>query len=253
MRSRIGTLLLKTSAATTLCLAVAGCVSGTDGFSDGTEKTKAEGDLIGSVLTVIGAKASKGEPISYTERAPLVMPSDRKRLPTPDERAVADLAANWPKDTRDQEMAELREFFKTEDGKPLTAAQMAAAHELTKNLPKQQRNRIRELQDERIMDGKPLTPRELQQMSRDFKAAKAKIADDKTALCELTSDNEVDLATCKLERRYLTQPPQAYNIPAAGYTVSVSPEDDEEEFKKKRNTAAVDDGARIDLETGIPR
>ncbi|MTI18607.1 hypothetical protein E1162_15285 [Rhodobacteraceae bacterium RKSG542] len=260
MQNRIGSFLLKTTAVAAICLGAAGCLSG-DAFDDGVENESlltGEGGLVAGIVdrmggNVSGVSKNKTAPIDYSARAPLVMPPDMNRLPTPDEKAIAELAANWPQDTRDKDLAELREFFKTEDGKPMTPEQLAMARELAKNMPKRERNRAAELRERQLAQGERMTPEELRQMSKQFKEAKAKVSNDTKSLCELNAKTASDLTACKLERRYLTQPPEGYNKPVAGFEIEAPEVDKATEIAERRNQEAIMDGAPIDMSTGKAR
>ncbi|WP_156453007.1 hypothetical protein [Polycladidibacter stylochi] len=233
----------KIISAVIVALSLSACASAVDSFDDGTQST-AKGETTGALMSFLVGKSGSQDKIDYKKRAPLVMPPDLSKLPEPDQRALVELATNWPVDQRAKKLKEIQDFYKTEDGKPLSPEQ-AKGHPALRAMKARQQKRDRDFAAERrqaqIADGEQLSPSEMRALQEKYRAAKAQIAKDQGDECA------VDKEKCLPQRRYLTEPPLSYSAPEPGYPVGESEADKKAEAEKKREEQKIDQGKRIDM------
>lgn len=156
-----------------------------------------EGVLAKNILGSIGIIPKDPPKIDYRERAPLVLPSKMDLRTPADRSAVESRAANWPKDP------------------DVMAARREAADDA---LPSGQR------EIDRLGDGKRLSVEEMRRYRRTGGGRSEPIVADKRYEAsrlspdelKLPQDAQVQLDRSKLERRYLSDPPQSLLTPAAG-------------------------------------
>jgi len=148
-----------------------------------------EGEAVKSILGAIGIIPKEKAPITYNERAPLVLPP-KMDLPAPAAGGGAEARnGNWPKDpdvaARRKAAAEARtpytetEFYKNSEGKRLSIEEMRAGRNPNASTGPQ-------MPVGRQADISRMTPDELRAFSKDEK---------------------VELQGNGLDRRYLSDPP----------------------------------------------
>jgi hypothetical protein len=163
-----------------------------------------EGVLAKNILGSIGIIPKERPKIDYRERAPLVLPS-RMELPAPvASREVESKAANWPKDpdvtTARKEAADnaspsgRREVERLSEGYRLSIDEMRAGRRTGGN-------------------------RSTQTFYTDNRADKSRLSPDEL---KLPREAEAKLDGSKLERRWLSDPPQSLLNAAAGAPLKAS-------------------------------
>lgn len=223
-----------------LSLALSACVSGNGDFDDGSETTDVS--LMTGVLSAVGLESQKNTDIKYKERAPLVIPTQAGNLPQPDTRKLSEVAGNWPVDRSKEELEEIRAFYKVEPGEPLSIEQMRG-HPALKKAAARPRDFAAEKRQEKLLDGDKLSPKELSALGKRYKEARKKLGgkDVEAPICAPGDPS------CTPTRKYLTEPPVSYSTPVAGVAFATPEVDESEEVRKKREAAAIEDGARIDM------
>ncbi len=224
-----------------LSVALSACITGNGDYSDGTEGE--DGGLINEVMSVVGLESQRNADIKYKERAPLVMPSKASNLPKPDTRSLSEVATNWPVDRSKEELEEIRAFYKVEPGQPLSVEQMRG-HPALKKTASRPRDLAREKRENELLEGKPLTPSELSDMSKRYRNAKKALGTDTATEAPICAPGD---PACKPKRNYLTEPPIAYSTPVAGVKYGTPEVDESDLVRKRREDAAIEDGALIDM------
>jgi hypothetical protein len=162
-----------------------------------------EGEVVKSILGSIGIIPKEKPPIIYNERAPLVLPPSLDKLPPPAPGGGPEARnANWPKDpdviAARKAAQEARtpytetEYYKTVNGKPLSIDEIRAG----RNPNNYNTAPVQERKDTR------LSPDELRAFSQ--------------------KDKDIQLEGDGLERRYLSDPPEALLKAAAGAPLKAS-------------------------------
>lgn len=194
------------------------------------------------IVSAVGLRSQINTDIEYKERAPLVIPGKADALPKPDTRNLSEVATNWPVDTSRQDLAEIQEFYKVEPGQPLSVEQMRG-HPSVRKAPARQRDFAAEKRQEELLDGKRLSPDELQELTKRYREAKKQSGAEvvEGQVCGLNDPN------CIPKRRYLTEPPLDYSTPVAGVAFASPQTDENAETLKRREEAAIMDGQRIDM------
>ncbi|MES0869310.1 hypothetical protein SAMN05444141_105138 [Pseudovibrio denitrificans] len=240
LQSRSKKFVVRASFVCGLSLALSACMTGNGDFSDGTETT--DTNLVSGVLSVVGLESQHNTDIEYKERAPLVMPTQAGNLPQPDSRKLSEVASNWPVDRSKEELEEIRAFYKVEPGQPLSVEQMRG-HPAVLKASARPRDFAAEKRQQELLDGDKLSPAELAALGRQYQEAKKQLGgkDVEAPICSPEDP------TCKPTRKYLTEPPVAYSTPVAGVAFATPEVDESELVRKKREAAAIEDGARIDM------
>ncbi len=163
-------------------------MTGNGEFSEDTEATDV--GLMAGVMSAVGLESQRNPDIEYKERAPLVMPTQGGNLPKPDTRSLSEVASNWPVDRSNEELEEIRAFYKVEPGEPLSIEQMRG-HPSVKKASARPRDFEAEKRQQQLLDGDKLSPSELSALGkknirkrRNFLAA-AKIRTLRFALQEI--------------------------------------------------------------------
>ncbi len=185
-----------------------------------------ENKLIGSVLGIIGATPPK-DPIDYQARSPLVLPPSNELPPPNDGVAVGDAAA-WPNDPDDA-------------ARQARAAQAKkGVYETSEISYKNERLSPEEMQAGRLagagLSGKP-EDRASQIAHNERANAKLSPAEMRQQFIKLNPEPELGPDGMPT-RRYLTEPPSEYRVPAA--TAAYDVEAAKEAAKEKR-AAPVND------------
>ncbi|SDQ78771.1 hypothetical protein [Pseudovibrio sp. Tun.PSC04-5.I4] len=240
LQSRSRKFVVRASLVCAFSLTLSACMTGAGDFSDGGESS--DSGLMSEVMNAVGLQSQRNADIQYKERAPLVMPSKADNLPRPDSRKLTEVASNWPQDRSQQELEEIRAFYKVEPGQPLSIEQMRG-HPSLKKVAARPRDFAAEKRQQQLLDGDKLSPKELAALGKKYKEAQKQIggAAVETPIC--SPDNP----QCKPQRRYLTEPPVDYSTPVSGIAFATPDVDESEEVRKKREAAAIEDGARIDM------
>ncbi len=164
-----------------------------------------EGEAVKSLLGSIGIIPKEKPPITYNERAPLVLPPKMELRAPVEKGAVETRDANWPKDpdvaARRKAAVEARtpytqtEFYKNSEGKPLSIDEIRAGrnpNNRTTGVP----GPVGRQADKSVM-----SPDELRAFSK---------------------QDDVKLSGDGLERRYLTDPPGGLLKAAGGAPLKAS-------------------------------
>ncbi|KZL18711.1 hypothetical protein PsAD2_02226 [Pseudovibrio axinellae] len=240
LQSRSKKFVVRATFVCALSLAVSACMTGDSEFSEDTESTDA--GLVAGVLSVVGLESQRNADIQYKERAPLVMPTQANALPQPDSRELSEVASNWPVDRSKEELEEIRAFYKVEPGQPLSIEQLRG-HPSVQKASARPRDFEAEKRQRQLLDGDKLTPAELAAMGKKYQEARKQLGgkDMETQICAPGDE------ACVPTRKYLTEPPVAYSTPVAGVAFATPDVDESELVRQKREAAAIEDGARIDM------
>lgn len=181
-------------------VALAGCLSNSDGFYGSSEGDAPDVALVKSLMGSIGAIDPKTKPIVYEPRAPLAMPGERTNLPNPEAEANA-VPPNWPRD-KDAELAGIsadadrRQNRGTRGGEPLNSR--VAIQDVQKGVPVGQAR----ARGQTIGLSKEPDPK---LSIHDMKNLKVRTPDSSAILDE----------NGQPKRQYLIDPPVEYSTPAA--------------------------------------
>lgn len=214
-----GNHIRKLGISATLTLVLGAC-SGGIGTTYGTGDTQ-EAALAKGLMGAIGSSTADSEPIAYKNRAPIVLPPDGIALPSPQAYASAS-NQDWPTDP--DELRKLRAKLKKansheallrdlEPGKVFTPQELAYIRDNNDFGGSRVASSNAGAND---IHGAPLSPDVLRKIKR--------VKDDNSKTAGLDANG---IPT----RRYLTDPPTAYRIPAK--TAAYGVIKDEEEPKKK--------------------
>jgi len=169
---------------------IAGCQA-----ADGTMQAP-DTAAVSSIMKGLGAVDPNEKPIDYKPRAPLAMPADKTALPAPETRTAGTGSQDWPASGKNPEIEELRELYANANrtNNTLSPEQMRGftLTGTSQTLGTNQTSRQREL-----ASGAPMTPEELRNGGHGL------------------SDGQEQAPVERLQRRYLTEPPTAYNQPSA--------------------------------------
>ncbi len=224
-----------------LSLALSACMTGNGEFSEDTEATDV--GLMAGVMSAVGLESQRNPDIEYKERAPLVMPTQGGNLPKPDTRSLSEVASNWPVDRSNEELEEIRAFYKVEPGEPLSIEQMRG-HPSVKKASARPRDFEAEKRQQQLLDGDKLSPSELSALGKKYQEAKKLLGGGKDTDSPVCAPGDPN---CTPTRKYLTEPPVDYSTPVAGVAFATPEVDEDEIVRKKREAAAIEDGARIDM------
>ncbi|MAA96843.1 MAG: hypothetical protein CMN87_14175 [Stappia sp.] len=224
--SRPGTRRGLLAAAAVGALALGGCQSGSDGFSDGSTNDEApDVAMVRSLMEGLGAVDAKTDKkIEYTPRAPLAMPSKVDTLPPPEEREVV---ANWP-EANDGDLKKIQDIYRNknpdqlEDAGPSSPLQSRGIKQLASGGAN--RNISEEIRKENRLEDARLKPNELGQRVGVAKAD-TRVVDE--------NGNPV--------RRYLIEPPTAYSKPSPDAPMR-APEKVEQDQPRISTTEQLMDG-----------
>lgn len=175
-------------------LGLAGCQA-----ADGTSQAP-DTALVKSLMTGLGAVDPNEKPIEYKPRAPLAMPSKMDSLPAPDTAVAANEKTNWPTKEVNKEFEQLKKVYATSGtgSDKLTPEQMRG-FTIKGTSPKQDTALSRRQAE--LGTGELMTREELANGHR-----------------QVSADTTINVEQ-RLERKYLTEPPAAYNAPAANAPV----------------------------------
>lgn len=183
-------------------LLLAGCQTGSDGFTDGTTNDEApDVAMVRSFMEGLGAVDGKTEKkIEYKPRAPLAMPTKMDTLPPPEN---PDVIANWP-ETNDAELKRVQQAYANDgrgsghlDGAGRSSPQQARGlPSLAKD--SSSRNVQQEIKLEDRLENGRMTPAEL-----------------RTQKVGTVDTSNLMGADGQPVRRYLIEPPTEYSTPAA--------------------------------------
>ncbi|MHC5654624.1 hypothetical protein [Stappia sp. ICDLI1TA098] len=207
-------------------LTLAGCQSGSDGFSDGTTNDEApDVSMVRSLMEGLGAVDAKtNKKIEYTPRAPLAMPTTVDNLPPPEEKEVV---ANWP-EANDAEFKKIQDVYRDknpdrlEDAGRSNAVQSRGIKQLANG--GSDRNIAAEIKQENRLESGRLKPSELNQ--------RVGITKQDTAVLD---------ANGQPVRRYLIEPPTEYSKPSDAAPMR-APEKMEQDKPRLSTTEQLMDG-----------
>ncbi|GGB52603.1 hypothetical protein GCM10011316_25800 [Roseibium aquae] len=214
----------KSIASKIVLLTLAGGLLAACQAADGTMQAP-DTAAVNRIMQGLGAIDPNEKPIDYKPRAPLAMPADKSNLPPPETQTAGAGSENWPNAGKNPEIEELRALYANANrsNQPLSPEQMRGFTLTGVDRPSdRQTQRQREL-----ADGAHMTPEELQGRGHSL------------------SSGEAETPTARLQRRYLTEPPTAYNEPSANAPFPT----DVKAAEKQRMKDAEDpmSGALIDM------
>lgn len=172
--------------------------------ADGTTQAP-DTALVQSLMSGLGAVDPNAQSIDYKPRAPLAMPAQNGQLPAPAAQTAGTNAENWPTQANNEELDRLREQFAVEydqDGNPVqrTPQQMRGFRIVGGNAGPTEEERERARRNIELLHGDTYTAEE-------FAASKDRYE-------QFTVNKSEETAEEALQRKYLIDPPIAYNTPS---------------------------------------
>lgn len=176
------------------CLGLAACQA-----ADGTSQAP-DIALVNGLMSGLGAVDPNEKPIDYKPRAPLAMPAKMDALPQPETEVAANNSGNWPTKEGNREFEELKEVYAKSNGtERLTPDQMRGF--TISNVDSRERRTAQDAREAELGEGAVMTRQELASGHRSN-----------------VTEETVSIES-RLQRKYLTEPPTAYNEPSAAAPV----------------------------------
>lgn len=211
-------------------LAVLGLIAlGACQAADGTTQAP-DTALVAGIMSGLGAINPNEKPIDYKPRAPLAMPSEPTALPPPETKVAGTQSEAWPENEKNPELDEIKELYAGSfNQRRLTPEQMRGIE--IEGAGARDRDLLAEGRAGDVIDGERLTRAEMTNQTGQFNA--------------LNNNSESAPTTSAIlaKRRYLTEPPLEYSVPAANAPL---PEVVKVEKNKPKNYDEFD-GARLNM------